>query len=179
MKWVTRNTVHLDRVASPWLIARFIDPEAEFVFIDASEPWPGGAVAFALPGALFSIHDEDGTTFEKILRAHHLDSPVLAEMAAIIGAAVRHVLQEDNSAVPPSVVNRGVALALISEGVMVQHHDDHAIIAASMGIYDALFAALWARLTDERTGVDTFWARMAELRMRWGAAPPLTTPADH
>lgn len=179
MKWVTRKTVHLDRVASPWLITRFVDAEADFLFVDPSRPWPVDAIPFALPGAELGMHDHDGTTFEKILRRYGLDSPVLADMAAIIGAAVRHVLQEDQSGVADAVLAEGIALALISEGLMLQRVDDHAIIAASMELYDSLFAALWARRLDPRSGRDVFWDRMKGLRSAWQEQVPLSSARPH
>lgn len=173
VKWVTRETVHLDRVASPWLISRFIDSDAEFLFIDPDQPHPADATPFALPGVALGMHDHEGTTFDKILRAYRLESPVLFDMADIIRAAVRHVLEEETSQMPASVVNQGIALAMISEGLMLQRVGDHAILGASMEIYDALFAALWARRTDPRTGRDVFWERMASLRTNWSRELPL------
>lgn len=179
MKWVTRQTVHLDRVASPWLIKRFIDPHAQFLFIDPdTASWPSDAVPFALPGAELGMHDHDGTTFDKIITKFGLDAPELAEMAKIIRAAVRHVLGEDQQGSAPAVVNNGIALALLSEGVMVHHHDDDEILRASVEIYDSLFAALWARRVDARTGKDTFWERMASLRHTWRSEQPLELNTD-
>jgi hypothetical protein len=86
MKWVTRDFVHLDRVACPWLIRRFIDTDAEFVFV----PWgeesrrPADAIAFAIPGAELGPHDAQGTTFEKLLAKYKLDDPSLAEIQRVI-----------------------------------------------------------------------------------------------
>ena len=70
MKWVTRDFVHLYRVASPWLIQRFVDPEAQFVFVPLGQEdtRPSDAIPFGLPGVELSSHDEHGTTFEKIIR---------------------------------------------------------------------------------------------------------------
>ncbi|WP_273735331.1 chromate resistance protein ChrB domain-containing protein [Mycolicibacterium septicum] len=173
MKWVTRKHVHLDRVASPWLITRFIDTQAKFVFIDPNEPWPEEATPFALPGAALSGHDHEGTTFEKILRAYNLEDPVLSDMADIIRAAVRHVLEEDTSQTPVRILNEGIALAMISEGLMLQRDDDLAIVEASMELYDSLFAALWARRREPTTGRDVLWQRMKSLRARWEQERPL------
>lgn len=173
MKWVTRETVHLDRVACPWLILRFVDPDADFVFIDPSGPWPDDAIPFALPGAALGMHDEQGTTFDKILQTYGLQSPILAELADIIRAAVRHVLEEDNSDVSASILNQGIALATISEGLMLRRVDDYSIIDASMEIYDSLFAALWGRRIDPRAGREIFWQRMGGLRDQWRRETPL------
>lgn len=173
MKWVTRENVHMDRVASPWLIRRFVDTGAEFVFIDPSQPWPQDATPFALPGAALGMHDHDGTTFDKILRSYGLDSPVLSTLADIVRSAVRSVLEEDQSGTSDVVVHQGMALAMISEGVMVQRIGDQAILDASMGIYDSLFAALWARRADPRWGRAVFWDRVESLRSSWQRQRPL------
>jgi hypothetical protein len=177
MKWVTRQTVHLDRVASPWLIKRFVDPDAQFLFIDPDGPWSDDATPFALPGAALGMHDHDGTTFDKILRTYRLHSPVLADMAAVIRAGVHHVLQEDQGDAPESVIQLGVAWALLSEGLMLQRDDDQAIIDASMEMYDSLFAAFWARRLDARSGREVFWERMAAIRSKWRHEAPLSPQA--
>jgi hypothetical protein len=177
MKWVTRKTVHLDRVASPWLITRFVDPYAEFVFIDPdTTPCPPDAIPFALPGAELGMHDHDGTTFDKILRKYEIASPELSEMADVIRAGVHHVLGEDQDGASTEVINHGIALAMLSEGQMIRHTDDYAILNASIELYDSLFTAFWARRADPRTGKDTFWARMAALRARWSDDQPLASP---
>jgi hypothetical protein len=86
MKWVTRDFVHLDRVASPWLIKRFIDRDAVFVFV----PWagedaaPAVAVPFALPGAEIGPHDAEGSTFAKLLAKYQLDDPALHQNCAML-----------------------------------------------------------------------------------------------
>lgn len=174
MKWVTRENVHLDRVASPWLIKRFVDPNAEFVFIDPDEtPWPTDAVPFALPGAELGMHDGDGTTFDKILRKYQLDATELREMADVIRAAVHHVLGEDQQGSSASVINDGIALAMISEGMMLRRTDDHVILDTSIELYDSLFAFFWARGADPRVGKETFWERMESLRVQWRRDQPL------
>jgi formylglycine-generating enzyme required for sulfatase activity len=94
MKWVTRDFVHLDRVASPWLIQRFVDTQAQFIFV----PWgqedarPSDAIPLGMPGVELGSHDEQGTTFAKILRKYALDDPSLHHIATIVQAGVDHVL---------------------------------------------------------------------------------------
>ncbi|MEZ0366054.1 chromate resistance protein ChrB domain-containing protein [Mycobacterium sp. pUA109] len=174
MKWVTRENVHLDRVASPWLIKRFIDPDAEFVFIDPdAAPWPTDAIPFALPGAELGMHDSDGTTFDKILRKYQLDTPELLEMADVIRAAVRHVLGEDQQGSSAWAIHDGITLSMISEGTMLRRNGDHVILDASMELYDSLFAFFWARSVDPRVGKETFWERMESLRAQWRRDQPL------
>ena len=140
MKWVTRDFVHLDRVATPWLIKRFVDVDAEFVFV----PWgeeelrPGDAVPFALPGADLGPHDADGSTFQKVLAKYQLDDPALQTLAEIVQAGIDYVLHD----VEPETREARVAIGLlaISEGTMLLEDDDAAIIARSLPIYDALYA---------------------------------------
>jgi hypothetical protein len=176
MKWVTRKTIHLDRVASPWLITRFIDPQAEFLFIDPdTTPSPTDAIPFALPGAELGMHDHEGTTFDKILRKYELASPELSKVAAVVRAGVHHVLGEDQQDAPAHAVNYGIALAMITEGLMIRHTDDYDILDTSFELYDSLFTAFWARRADARTDKSTFWARMASLRTRWSRETPLAS----
>jgi hypothetical protein len=142
MKWVTREYVHLDRVASPWLIKRFVDPQAEFVFV----PWlyedrrPADAVPFALPGAELGPHDAAGTTFEKIAAKYHLDEPAIGRMGRVIRAGVEFVL--DGKRPEPDNVDGQTAVGLVTfaEGMWLTHGSDHAILEASFVVYDALYA---------------------------------------
>lgn len=146
MKWVTRDFVHLDRVASPWLIQRFVDPQAQFVFV----PWgqedtrPSDAIAFGLPGVELSAHDEHGTTFEKILRKYALDDPSLHDIARVIHSGVAQVLHHATVEPDDRWGQIAAGLLAISEGMMLLHDADDAILLASFPIYDALFANLHA-----------------------------------
>ena len=150
MKWVTRDFVHLDRVASPWLITRFIDPAAEFVFVAWGEEnaLPADAVPFGLPGAECGPHDADGSTFRKLLRKYKLDDPALQTMADVIEAGIDYVLHGTE----PDAVERSVLGVLaISEGTLLLEDDDAAIIARSLHMYDALHAYYTAhRLAAEK-----------------------------
>ncbi|MFM9971372.1 MAG: chromate resistance protein ChrB domain-containing protein [Burkholderiales bacterium] len=146
MKWVTRDFVHLDRVACPWLIKRFVDHDAQFVFV----PWgeevkrPSDAIPFALPGVELGPHDEKGTTFSKIVAKYKIDDPAIAEIAKVIHAGVEYVLHGYR---PPAEDRYGqiaVGLLAISEGVLLVNTTDNAIIDASLPIYDALYANLHA-----------------------------------
>jgi hypothetical protein len=139
MKWVTRDFVHLDRVASPWLIVRFIDREAEFVFV----PWgeehrrPPDAIPFALPGAELGPHDADGSTFRKLLRRYELADPALEAMAHVVEAGIDYVL---HGLQPDLLGQPAIGLLAISEGTMLAEDDDAVIIARSLPMYDALYA---------------------------------------
>ncbi|MGQ4913042.1 MAG: chromate resistance protein ChrB domain-containing protein, partial [Candidatus Thorarchaeota archaeon] len=90
MKWVTRDHVHVDRVASPWLISRFIDPEAEFNFVT----WPGHTLTeedgtpYDFPNMDIPFTHHGGKcTFEVLIDHHKLQDPVLQDMAQIIHGA--------------------------------------------------------------------------------------------
>ena len=105
MKWVTRDHVHMDRVASPWLIRRFIDPSAEFIFVPFARTrtspidfvLPPDAIAFGIPGSELGPHDEHGSTFRKLLRKYSLDDAALEFMARIIESGVHHVFHHHDS----------------------------------------------------------------------------------
>jgi hypothetical protein len=141
MKWVTRAYVHLDRVASPWLIQRFIDPAAEFVFV----PWgeestrPADAIAFALPGSEFGPHDAQGTTFAKLRRGHGLEDPALITLERVIALGVDHVLHGYEPAAGDRLGQIAVGLLAIAEGMLLARRDDATIIRDSLVFYDALY----------------------------------------
>lgn len=96
MKWVTKNFVHLDRVACPWLIKRFVDNEAQFSFVpwDKQDEVPSDAIPFALDGADLGPHDAEGTTFAKVLKKYSLKDPALDDIARIIAAGVKEGLHK-------------------------------------------------------------------------------------
>src|SRR5687768_15568238 len=93
VKWVTRDHVHMDRVASPWLIKRFIDTSAEFGFLPFGNefPLPEGAIPFAIPGVELGPHDAAGSTFRKLMNHYNLDDPALVMMAEVVESGVTHV----------------------------------------------------------------------------------------
>jgi hypothetical protein len=134
--------VHLDRVASPWLILRFIDRDAQFCFV----PWgeearrPADAIAFAIPGAEYGPHDERGTTFAKLRHGYQLTDPALATMEAVVTAGVNHVLHGYRPGPDDRLGQIAVGLLAIAEGMLLARRDDTAIIRDSMVFYDALYA---------------------------------------
>jgi hypothetical protein len=151
VKWVTREFIHLDRVACPWLIKRFIDPEAEFNFV----PWgqederPEDAIPFSLPGAELSSHDENGTTFEKLIRKYQLDDRALDMLATIVASGVHHALHRGQDDVNDVPALEGIGLDAISEGMMLLTEDDYDNVERSLAIYDALYLCCRARLLAE------------------------------
>jgi hypothetical protein len=86
MRWATRTGCHIDRAACAWLIRRFIDAEAEFVFVNDPGEVPADATPYDMRGAELSHHDED-CTFETILRRYDLTDPVLWDIAKTVHEA--------------------------------------------------------------------------------------------
>ncbi len=86
MKWATRKGIHVDRAASAWLITRYIDPDAEFIYVDDPEDVPADAQPFDMAGCELT-HRGDDVTFETILRHHDLADPVLWRLGQIVHQA--------------------------------------------------------------------------------------------
>jgi hypothetical protein len=143
MKWVTLDHVHMDRVASPWLIKRFIDRQAEFAFLPYGQEHsvPKDVMAFGFPGAPIGPHDAGGSTFRKLMDRHVLPHPALLMMAEMIESGIAHVLH--HSEVGYSVMSlphvEGVGLDALAYGMMYATNSDAENVEKSMAIYDALF----------------------------------------
>jgi len=139
MKWVTRSHVHVDRVACPWLITRFIDNEAEFLFVPKSQvdkvAVETGAIPFDAPGVELG-HHEGRCSFESILLKYGLTDPALQRLAKIVHAAD---VAKDIDADP---LARG--LEAIATGYSLRYPDDEENLAHQFEVYDALYA--WCRL---------------------------------
>ena len=90
MRWATRRHCHVDRAACGWLIRRFLDPQAEFAFVDDPDQVPAGVTPFDMRGAELS-HRGGECSFETFLRRYELDDPVLWEIAKIVHEADRVV----------------------------------------------------------------------------------------
>jgi hypothetical protein len=86
VKWATRQGVHIDRAACAWLIRRYVDPNATFVFVADPADVPLDATPFDMPGVDLSHHGPD-CTFETLLRRHDLTDPVLWRVAALVHEA--------------------------------------------------------------------------------------------
>jgi hypothetical protein len=141
MKWVTRDYIHLDRMACVWLIKRFVDHEAEFTFV----PWgkedtrPQDAIAFSIPHTELSPHDANGTTFKKIIHKYNLKDDSLDELAVVIQKGVDHVLHGFHPEQSDRHGQIAVGLLAVSEGLMLTCLTDEAIVMANTPIYDALY----------------------------------------
>jgi hypothetical protein len=141
MKWITREHVKVDRVACPWLITRFIDPQAEFIFVPAdrvpAEAERLGATPFDTPGAKLH-HRGEQVTFEAILDDYGLNEPALRLLGEIVRAA-------DSTPMNPHPA--GAGLKWIAFGFSQLGLTDHEILAREFVVYDALYAECQRQLT--------------------------------
>lgn len=141
MKWVTRDHVHLDRMACVWLIKRFIDIESTFSFVawgQESKRDPEH-IAFSIPGVELSPHDASGTTFKKILKKYDIHDQALEEMSIVIQKGVNHVLHDYQPDSSDRYGQIAVGLLAISEGLMLRHLSDEEIVKANTPVYDAIY----------------------------------------
>ena len=142
MKFVTRENVGIDRIGCAWLVRRFVDPNAEFLFVpEGAKKLPEGAEPFDLPGVRLSHHGGH-CSFVAMLRHFKLKDPVLERIGRIIDEADT---VQDQSLEPAAA-----GLDLICRGVRLTSPDDHAAIERGAVVYDALFAALQHELEEER-----------------------------
>jgi hypothetical protein len=137
MKWITRERVKVDRVACPWLIKKFVDQDAEFIFVPAdlvmSEAERLGATPFDVKGVELGHHGQE-CSFEAILKKYNLTyNPALVLLGQIVNGA-----DTDNTLYAQS---EGAGLKAIAEGFRhLGLQNDHAINAAEWIVYDALYA---------------------------------------
>jgi len=134
MKWVTWENIGVDRMACIWLIRRWIDRKAEFLFIPAGEKTlPKGAEPFDIPGACYS-HHRGHCTFYTLLKENNLKDPVLMHIANIIDEA--DIVQEVN------VEPVAAGLDMICRGIRLSSPDDYIALERGAIVYDALYAQL-------------------------------------
>lgn len=143
MKWITRSHVHVDRVACPWLISRFIDNEAEFLFVPKGQvdkvAAETGAIPFDAPGVELGAH-EGRCSFESIMLKYDLRDPGLVRLARIVHAA------DVAADIDTDPLARG--LEAIASGYSLRFPDDEENLASQFEVYDALYA--WCRLDAAR-----------------------------
>jgi len=139
LKWITRAHVHVDRIACPWLIKRFIDSNADFLFVARSEveriAKEVGAIPFDIPGVELG-HVDGRCSFESIIHKYQLKDTALIRMAKIIHAAD---VAEDIDLDP---IARG--LEAIATGFGLRYPDDESNLVIQFEVYDALYA--WCKL---------------------------------
>lgn len=138
MKWVTRSHVHVDRVACPWLISRFVDSDAEFLFVPRSQidqvVQETGAIPFDAPGVELG-HHEGKCSFEAIVEHYGLTDKALLRMAQIV-----HGADTNDFVTEPAAVG----LEAIAVGYSLRFPDDLENLDHQFEVYDALYA--WCRL---------------------------------
>ena len=144
MKWITRSHVHVDRVACPWVIKRFVDSEAEFLFVPANQvegvARETGATPFDIPGAELGHHDKQ-CSFDAIIKKYELKDPALLRLAAIVRAADTRTPEAD----PITAGFEAVAV-----GYSLRFPNDAENLCRQFEVYDSLYA--WCRLEVAKSG---------------------------
>ena len=134
MKWITRERPKIDRIACPWLIERFIDKDAQFLYVPSGDVLrvaaEGGAVPYDVPGVEFT-HVGELCSFDAFLKKYQLTDPALQQLAAIVRGA-------DTSRLDLTPQSPG--LFALSLGLSKLFADDHEMLRHGMVMYDALYA---------------------------------------
>ncbi|QTR54721.1 chromate resistance protein ChrB domain-containing protein [Thiothrix unzii] len=143
MKWVTRERPKIDRIACPWLITRFIDKDAEFLYVPADQVLAvaetSGATPYDIPDVEYS-HVGALCSFDAFISKHNLTDPALLQLAVIVRGADTARLD---------IAPQAAGLLALSLGLSHNFADDHAMLAQGMVMYDALYA--WCRHTQQET----------------------------
>jgi len=144
MKWVTRLYVHVDRTACPWLIKRFIDPKAEFLFVPVEKIEETAkkekAIPYDAPGVELGHHGEK-CSFDAIVEKYKITDPAVLEVAKIVRAA-----DTDKMEMAPEAA----VLEAIMTGFGIVSKDDHETIAKASPVYDALYNNCKLKLIREK-----------------------------
>lgn len=143
MKWVTRERPKIDRIACPWLIAKFIDKEPEFLYVPSGDVLNvaerTGAIPYDIPDVEFS-HVDELCSFDAFLKKYNLTEPALQQLATIVRGA-------DTSRL--DLTPQSAGLYAISLGLSKSYSDDHEMLKHGMVMYDALYA--WCKSCQEET----------------------------
>jgi hypothetical protein len=133
MKWVTREYVHVDRTACPWLIKRFIDPKAEFIFVPVEKieqtVKKEKAIPYDAPGVELGHHG-DKCSFDAIIEKYNVKDPAVLELANIVRAA-----DTDK----PEVAPQATGLDAVMTGISIVAKNDHEAIEKARPVYDAFY----------------------------------------
>ena len=139
MKWITRERPKIDRIACPWLIKKFVDHEAEFIYVPGDKVFDEAtklnAIAYAIPGAEYS-HYGDECTFDFIVKKHQITDDAVLQIATIVRGADTHRFD---------LARQAAGLWAISSGLSVNYENDQEQLKIGMIIYDALYS--WAKYT--------------------------------
>jgi hypothetical protein len=134
MKWITREHPKIDRIACPWLIARFIDKNAEFLCVPVTDVMKVASETGATPYDVSGVelgHHGDQCSFDAFIAKYKLTAPSLEKLALVVRAA-------DTG--KPELALEAYGLLAISKGLSLNFRDDHEMLRHGMVIYDALYA---------------------------------------
>jgi hypothetical protein len=142
MKWITREKIKVDRVACPWLIRNFIDPEAEFVFLSPDTDWTkiDTGILFDVPRCELGHNGQD-VSFNTMLKKYRLNEPALFLLGDIVRAADSH---------PRKPHAAGEGLRWIAHGFGKLGLNDHDILERELVVYDALYLECKERISNTR-----------------------------
>jgi hypothetical protein len=144
MKWVTRQYVHVDRTACPWLIKRFVDPKAEFIFVPAEKieeiVKKEKAIPYDAPNVELGHHGEK-CSFDSIVEKYRIKDPGVLELAKIVRAADTDKME---------TVPEAAGLEAIMTGIGIVAKDDHEAIEKARQVYDALYINCKLRLVRDK-----------------------------
>ena len=136
MKWITRERPKIDRIACPWLIKRFVDREAEFIYVPKEkvidEDQKLNAIPYDIAGVEYTHYGEE-CTFDYIMKKHGINDDAVQQIAMIVRGADTHRFD---------LAQQAAGLWAISAGLSVNYHNDHEQLEIGMTIYDALYS--WA-----------------------------------
>ena len=147
MKWITRERPKIDRIACPWLIARFVDREAEFLYVPSNQVHETAMQTGAIPSDVPNVklgHVGEKCSFDAFLAEYRLDDPALHRLAEIVRGADTARLD---------LTPQSPGLLALSLGLSALYAIDHEMLAQGMVMYDALYA--WCR---SQTGETQNWA---------------------
>lgn len=134
MKWITRERPKIDRIACPWLVARFIDQEPEFLYVPSNDVLSVAdkteAIPYDIPGVELT-HEGELCSFDAFLKKYQLDDPALRQLALIVRGADTSRLE---------LTPQSAGLYAISLGLSYDFADDHEMLKRGMVMYDALYA---------------------------------------
>jgi hypothetical protein len=139
MKWITRRGVKVDRVACPWLIRKFVDPKADFVFLPPDTDWANvkEGTVYDVPNCELGHHGED-VSFDSFLKKYRLTDSALSLLAEIVRAADSH---------PSNPHPAGEGLRWVAHGFSALGLSDDEILGCEFAVYDALYAECQRRVS--------------------------------
>lgn len=141
MKWITRERPKIDRIACPWLIKGFVDPEAIFLFVPKEKVFQKAkeldAIPYDIPGVEYSHYAEE-CTFDFIIQKHNITDPAILQIATIVRGADTNRFK---------LAPQCAGLWAISAGLSYNFKDDQEMLAIGMKMYDALYT--WAKFVQQ------------------------------